>query len=90
MAQERLLSPIKSPEQARRTLGGMLEVSLAKYLPGGSKIAFQVKLDHGVAIYDLVENKKWRFAPGQGQLQGQGWGAGFVIMVSVSTEADLW
>ena len=23
-------------------------MSLAKYLPGGSKIAFQVKLDHGV------------------------------------------
>ena len=89
MAQERLLSPMKSAEQARRTLEGMLEVSLAKYLPGGSKIAFQVKLDHGVEIYDLVENRKWRFAPGHGQLQGEGWGAGFVVVAKECLIASI-
>ena len=78
VVQERALSTEKSPEEARSMMRSFLEVSLARYLHGGRKIAFQASGDHGVEIIDLVSNQKWRFAPGQGQYKG--WGAGFVIL----------
>ena len=72
VAQERLLSPVKSPEEL---WGVMLEVSLAKCLPGGSKIAFQVKLDHGVEIEDLCREQEVAVCPWTGTFTRTGLGS---------------
>ncbi|MCJ1267888.1 hypothetical protein MMC22_007774 [Lobaria immixta] len=63
--QERMLSTEKCPEKVRCMMDQYLEVSSVQYLPGTHKIAFKTTGDQGLEVYDLRENKKWRFAPRQ-------------------------
>lgn len=56
--------PSAKYEELRRgtpLVGFGLEVSLARYLPGGRKIVFLISPDNGLEVYDIVDNVKWRF-----------------------------
>jgi len=51
-------------------MGRFLEVTKAQYLPCGRQTAFESSNNHGVEVYDFVENRKWVFAPNQGEYAG--------------------
>lgn len=70
VVQDHLLSAKNCPEGLRQIVGGFLEVSLVRYLPGGRKIAFRISGDNGLEVYDQVYNMKWRFAPRAGENRG--------------------
>ncbi len=78
VVQERMLSTEESPEEHRSMMGRFLEVTKVQYLAGGRQIASYTSNDHGVEIYDLVDNKKWRFAPGKAEFKG--WGDDLVVI----------
>jgi len=70
VVQKRLLSTDRSPEEHRSMMGRFLEVTKAQYLPCGRQTAFESSNNHGVEVYDFVENRKWVFAPNQGEYAG--------------------
>ena len=78
VVQERILSVEKCPEESQYFIPNFLEVQALKYLPGGRKIAYQTSGDDGVEVYDFVDNRKWRFAPPQGEMRAHGWGFVFL------------
>ncbi|MCJ1456644.1 hypothetical protein MMC28_007006 [Mycoblastus sanguinarius] len=78
IVQERGLSTEKCPKELQRMAGSWVEVSSAQYLPDKDKFAFKMTGDSGLEIYDVAENKKWRFAPKQGE--NKGYGGGFLVL----------
>ena len=91
VVQERMLSTEKSPELLQEMGPSFPVIIGAQYLDGGRKIAFKYACDHGLEVYDFLENRKWRFAPAQGL--DRGWsGAGFVVLeekgMIASVDAD--
>ena len=80
--QKRVLSKEKSAEALRRMVSGFLETSFVKYVQDegryGRKIVIKVPSDKGVEIYDMDENRKWRFAPHEGV--DKGWGGDVLIL----------
>ena len=89
--QERILSAERCPEENRYFIPNFLEVTALKNLPGGRKIAYRTSGDDGVEVYDFVDNRKWRFAPPQGQMRAHGRGFLFLPrqggIVSVAGDA---
>ena len=82
VVQKRVLSKEKSAEPLRKMVSGFLEVGFVKYVQDsgtyGRKIVSQVSSDKGVEIYDVDENRKWRFAPREGV--DEGWGGDVLIL----------
>ena len=79
VVQERVLSTRKSPEVLREMGSSFLEVSEVRYVDGGRKVAFKCACDDGLEVYDILQNRKWRFAPAQGL--DRGWSGGdFVVL----------
>ena len=79
VVQERVLSTRKSPEALRRFTSSYLEARHVRYVDGGRKIAFKCAGDGGLEIYNVLENRKWRFAPAQGVERGRSTGD-FVVL----------
>lgn len=91
LVQERVLSTRKSPELLQRMGSRYLEVSEVRYVDGGRKIAFKCACDDGLEVYDILENRKWRFAPVQGLDRGRSSGKFVVLeekMMIASIDAD--
>ena len=80
IVQERKLSMENCPQDARWAMKGILEVNKAKYLPGreGTMILYRTTGDNGLEVYDAKENKKWRFAPAQGE--NKGWARDAIVL----------
>lgn len=70
IVQERMLSTKNVSEELHRLFAHSLEVTLARYLSGGRRIAFCTTSDNGVEVYDFIDNTKWRFAPRPGENRG--------------------
>lgn len=91
VVQERVLSTKESPELLQRMAGSFLEVHKVRYLDGGRMVAFKVRTDDGLEVYDFEGNRKWRFAPKQG-MERSGDGGGFVVLeekgMIASVDAD--
>ena len=79
VVQESVMSGEMLPEGDRRRMAIYLEVISVRYLPGGGRrIAYMTSGDNGLEVYDFVGNRKWRFAPRQGENDG-GWGTFLVL-----------
>ena len=81
IVQERVLSTRNMPENVRRMAAGFLEVNEARYLPGkrfGRKVLSRTTGDNAVEVYDLDENKTWRFS----QMHGidEGWSGTTLVL----------
>ncbi len=76
VVQERLLSTRECPPDVQRMAKGFLEATKVRYLPGseGAKIVYRTRGDNGLEVYDAKENRKWRFAPAQGENKRSGSG----------------
>ena len=60
----------------------------AQYLPCGRQTAFESSNDHGVRVYDFVENRKWIFARNQGEYAGWGGDFGVIVQQGLIASAD--
>ena len=82
--QRRGLSPA---EEVRNVRKSFMEVTVARCSAGGCYILSQTSIDRAIEVYDIVDNKKWRFAPPQGQTVG--WGSDFVVLAEQGLIASI-
>ena len=91
IVQSRVLSTKLSPPILQEMGSRFLEINGLRYVDQGRKIAIKCACDDGLEVYDLLENRKWRFAPAQGLERGQSNGE-FVVLeekgMIASVDAD--
>ncbi|KAL8775346.1 MAG: hypothetical protein Q9209_000353 [Squamulea sp. 1 TL-2023] len=93
LVQNRVLSTQKLPKDVQHRAGSFMEVHTIRYLSEkafGRKLLSRTTGDNAVEVYDMDENRLWRFAPSEGNeewcgstlvLERQG------LIVSVDKEA---